>query len=152
MAITEYKKAIELDPAYPWAHNVLAQCLLWIYRLEGSVYHVKEAIRLNPLQPINYNVLGRVYYHLRQYEDAIRMQKKCIELMQKGPTTRWAPHLHLSMVYSELGRDEEARAHMKKVLEYYPGFNLKERRGAIFFKDPANTEREIEAFRKAGAP
>ena len=72
--------------------------------------------------------------------------------MQKVPyNPRW-PHLHLAMVYSELGRDEEARAHMKKVLEFYPRFNLEGRRRALFFKDPANSEREIEALRKAGAP
>jgi hypothetical protein len=41
---------------------------------------------------------------------------------------------------------------MKRALEYYPRFNLKERREAIFFKDPADMEREIVAFRKAGAP
>ena len=56
------------------------------------------------------------------------------------------------MVYSEFGRDEEARAHLNKVLEYDPGFNIEQRRNAIFCKDQANTEREIEALRKAGAP
>jgi tetratricopeptide (TPR) repeat protein len=152
MAITKYKKAIELSPENPWPRANLSLTLLWIYKLEEAVYHLKEAIRLNPLQPVHRINLGRLYYHLRQYEDAITMHKKAIELMKKVPTNPEWPHLHLAMVYSELGRDEDALAHMKKVLEYYPRFNLEERRGAIFFKDPANTEREIEALRKAGAP
>jgi TolB-like protein/class 3 adenylate cyclase/Tfp pilus assembly protein PilF len=151
-AITELKKALELDPTNPWSHAGLATVLIWIYRLEESVYHDKEAIRVNPLQPVHYLDLGRAYFHVRQYEDAIKMHEKAMELTKKTPFIQWAPHLHLAMVYSELGRDEDARAQMKKVLEYYPRFNLEERRGAIFFKDPANTEREIEALRKAGAP
>jgi hypothetical protein len=56
------------------------------------------------------------------------------------------------MVYSELGCGEDARTHMKTLIEYYPKFNLEDRRIALLFKDPANTEREIEALRKAGAP
>ena len=40
----------------------------------------------------------------------------------------------------------------KKVLEVWPRFNLEGRRRTLFFKDPAASEREIEALRKAGAP
>ncbi len=152
MAVTAYKKAIELEPADPWAHHSMARTFLWIYRLEESLYHHKESIRLNPLEPVYYIDFGRTYFHLRQYEDAIRTHKKVIELMQRVPSPPWWPHLHLAMVYSEFGRDEEARAHMKKLLEFFPKFNLEDRRKAIFFEDPANTEREIEALRKAGAP
>jgi adenylate cyclase len=151
-AIAEYKKAIELAPENPFAHTALGQCLLWIYRLEESLYHRKEAIRLSPLEPVNYLDAGRTYFHLRQYEDAIKMHKKVFELMQKSPMPAWWAHLHIAMVYSEIGRDEEARTHMKKLLEFYPKFNLEGRRRQLFFKDPANTEREIEALRKAGAP
>ena len=80
------------------------------------------------------------------------MQKKAIELMQVVPyNPRW-PHLHIAMAYSGFGRDEEARAHMKKLIELWPRFNLKERRRQFFFKDPVNSDREIEALRKAGAP
>jgi TolB-like protein/class 3 adenylate cyclase/Tfp pilus assembly protein PilF len=152
MAVTSLKKAIELDPANPWAHSEMVEGFTWINRLAEAVYHGKEAIRFDPFQPAHYLRLGRAYYHLRQYEDAIRMHKKVIELMQKVPYNPRFPHLHLAMVYSELGRDEEARAHIKKVLEFYPRFNLEDRRRALFFKDPADSEREIEALRKAGAP
>ena len=134
------------------AHYGIARTLFWIYRLEESVYHFKEAIRINPIQPFLYVDLGRTYFHLRQYEDAIRMHNKAFELMEKFPFPRWAAHLHIAMVYSELGRAKEAREHMKKLLEYLPRFNLEDRRKQIVFIDPANTEREIEALRKAGAP
>ena len=119
---------------------------------DKAVYHAKEAIRLDPLSPGHYIRLGRAYYHLRQYEDALRMHKKVIELMEKVTYTPHYPHIHLAMVYSELDRNEEAHANMKKVLEFSPKFNLEGRRRSLNFKDPADSEREIEALRKAGAP
>ncbi|CAB1076056.1 Adenylate cyclase (EC [Olavius algarvensis Delta 1 endosymbiont] len=152
ITLAEYKKAIELDSANCWNHSSIAGGYFWLYRLEEAVYHQKEAIRLNPLQPFFHLDLGRQYFHLRRYEDAIKIYDKVFDLMKKVPLNpRW-PHVHLAMIYSELGRYEEARTHMKKVLEYYPKFNLEDRRIAITFMDPANTEREIEALRKAGAP
>jgi TolB-like protein/Tfp pilus assembly protein PilF len=152
MAINELKKAIELNPTHSPNRSALAQSLLWIYKLEESVYHLKEAIRTSPLEPVYYIDQGRRYFHLKRYEDAIRMHKKALELSQRVPIPPWWPHLHIAMVYSELGREKEAREHMKKLLESHPKFNLKDRRNQIFFVDPANTEREIEALRKAGAP
>jgi TolB-like protein/class 3 adenylate cyclase/Tfp pilus assembly protein PilF len=152
MALTNLKKAVDVDPANPWAHSELSQGYFFSNMMEEAAYHGKEAVRLDPLAPTHSIRLGRAYYQLRQYEDAIRIQKKVIELGKKVPSNpRW-PHLHLAMNYAELGRAEEARAQMKKVLEYYPRFNLEERRRALFFKDPAATEREIEALRKAEAP
>jgi hypothetical protein len=41
---------------------------------------------------------------------------------------------------------------MEKLLEYYPDFNLEDRRKALHFKDQALIEREINGLRKAGAP
>jgi hypothetical protein len=72
---------------------------------------------------------------------------KKLPLIQDGGTSilRWF-RLSLPVI------DKDARAHMKRVLESYPRYNLEERRKTIFFKNPANTEREIEALRKAGAP
>ena len=101
---------------------------------------------------INYVRLGRAYFHLKQYEDAIRMHEKCSDLVQKGVGKSWWSHLHLAMVYGELGRESEDRAHMEKLLEYYPNFNLEDRRNSLHFKDPNLIDRELNALRKAGAP
>ena len=56
------------------------------------------------------------------------------------------------LLFGMMGRDEEARAHMKKVLEYDPRFNIEDRRKRNLFKDQALNERELDAHRKAGAP
>jgi hypothetical protein len=62
------------------------------------------------------------------------------------------PHIYYAMVYSKLDRDKEANNHMEKVLQYNPKFNLEARRRVSLFKNKEDTDREIEALRKAGAP
>ena len=61
------------------------------------------------------------------------------------------PHVYLSMVYSKLGRDGEAQYHMEKVIEENPRFNLESRSKASRLSKE-DTDREIDALRKAGAP
>jgi adenylate cyclase len=152
MAFPSYSRAVDLEPGNSRIRGEFSEFLTFMHKLPEAVYQGKKAIRLDPLSPANPLVLGRAYFHLRQYEDAIEMHKKSLELMKYIPFNPAWPHLHLSMVYSEFGRDEEAYAHMQKVLKFDPRFNLEERRNALFFKDPADADREIEALRKAGAP
>jgi hypothetical protein len=62
------------------------------------------------------------------------------------------PHVYFAMLYGKFGREQEAQYHMEKVLEYNPKFNLESRRKLSLFKNIEDTDREIEALRKAGAP
>ncbi|MDJ0987382.1 MAG: tetratricopeptide repeat protein [Desulfobacterales bacterium] len=152
LALSNFEKASALNPLNARAYSEAATCLTWIDKKQESISYYQKAIRLNPMGPGNYVRLGRAYYHLKQYEDAIRMHEKCLEIVQKGIGAKWWAHLHLAMVYGELGREAEARAHMEKLLEYWPKFNLEDRRKSLHFKDPTLIERELNALRKAGAP
>jgi hypothetical protein len=80
------------------------------------------------------------------------MFEKVFEICKEGGCNMKWPHLYLSMVYVELGRDKEARFHMQKVLEYDPSFNIEDRRKQNLYKDQALNERELAAHSKAGAP
>ena len=66
-------------------------------------------------------------------------------------TPNWLPtHLCLAVIYSELGREEEARAEAAEVLRLSPNFSVEGWRHRLPFKDPAETERFLAALRKAG--
>ena len=152
LALSNFDKATELNPLNDRAYSEAATCLTWIDREKESISYFNKAIRLNPMLSVNYIRLGRAYYHLKQYDDAIKMHEKCLELVQKGLGKKWWPHLHLAMVYGEIGQNKEAQAHMEKLIEYWPKFNLEERRKSLHFNDPTLIEREINALRIAGAP
>ena len=59
-------------------------------------------------------------------------------------------HLTLAAVYSELGREAEARAEAAEMLRINPKFSLEVHKERVPIKDPAMLERHIVALRKAG--
>jgi hypothetical protein len=59
-------------------------------------------------------------------------------------------HFNLAVIYSELGREEEAQAEVAEMLRISPTFSLETVRQNIPFKDPAALERHLAALRKAG--
>jgi adenylate cyclase len=59
-------------------------------------------------------------------------------------------HLTLAAVYSELGKEVEARAEAAEVLRLNPNFSLEVHRQRMPIKDPAVLERHLAALRKAG--
>ncbi|MGH9428979.1 MAG: tetratricopeptide repeat protein, partial [Terriglobia bacterium] len=59
-------------------------------------------------------------------------------------------HFTLAAVYSELGREAEARTEAAEVLRINPKFSLEVHKQRAPIKDPAMLERQIAALRKAG--
>ena len=56
----------------------------------------------------------------------------------------------MAVIYSELGREEEARTEVAEVLRINPNFSLKVFKQRLPYKDPAEVERYVAALRKAG--
>lgn len=59
-------------------------------------------------------------------------------------------HAYLTASYSELGREEEARAEAAEVVRLSPQTSFKDWRPRLPYKDQAVLDRFIEALRKAG--
>ena len=152
-AITEYKKAVVLDPNDPLAYWYLGRALFFNGQPNEAIPLFKKAMRLHPYSAWYFPmILGKVYYHSGRYEDALAMFEQVFEMCKQGGCNLKWGHLYLSMVLIELGRDEEARAHMQKLLEHDPSFNIEDRRKQNLYKNQAMNERELAAHRKAGAP
>jgi tetratricopeptide (TPR) repeat protein len=81
-----------------------------------------------------------------QYKEAIAALKGALT---RNPNFLPA-HLVLAAVYSELGREEEARAEAGEILRLSPAFSLEVLRQRLPYKDPAVSERHLAALRKAG--
>jgi hypothetical protein len=59
-------------------------------------------------------------------------------------------HLTLAAVYSELGKEAEARAEAAAVLRINPNWSLEVWKQRVPYKDPAMLERVFAALHKAG--
>jgi adenylate cyclase len=146
-AIAEGERAIALDPNYAGGYAILGAILSMAGRPEEAIGLIEKALRLSPRYPVTYLFfLGYAYRLTERYEETITVQKS---VLTRNPDYLDA-HLELAIMYSELGRGEEARAEAAEVLRISPQFSLEVWRQRIPFEDQAEVERWLAALRKAG--
>ncbi len=146
-AIAEAEKAVALDPNYADAYVTLAEILSFAGRPQEAMSLVEQAMRLNPRYPFSYLwALGHAYRLVGRLQEAIIALKRVV---MRNPDQITA-HVFLAVIYSELGREEEARAEVAEILRISPHYSLEVVRQRIPYKDPALLERQVAALRKAG--
>jgi tetratricopeptide (TPR) repeat protein len=146
-AIGEAEKIIALAPNLADGYYALGFVLNWAGRPEEAIGLVEKAQRLDPRNFDFYCLaLGQSYRLTRRYEEAIAAYKRTIQFNPNQP----GPHAFLATIYSELGREEEARAEVGELLRISPNYSVESGRQRLPFKDPAEVERVLDGLRKAG--
>jgi tetratricopeptide (TPR) repeat protein len=103
-------------------------------------------MRLNPRYPGWYlNFLGLAYSLPGRYEEALTVVKSALTRIPDLDT-----HAMLAFLYSELGREEEARMEAAEILRMSPNFSVEAYVQMLPFKNLADSERTLAALRKAG--
>jgi tetratricopeptide (TPR) repeat protein len=147
-AIAEMEQVIALAPNDATGYAGLAWLLSVVGKKEEALRSSEQAQRLGPPALLSaYDLsLGFAYYFLGHYEQAIPHLKKWLILYP----AHCLAHTTLAAIYSELGREAEARAEVAAVLRINPNFSLEVNKQREPIKDPAISERHIAALRKAG--
>jgi adenylate cyclase len=78
-AEAEFKKALELNPGYPQAHQYYADFVKSFGRFEEALREMKEALILDPLSYSANTGIGHVLYLSRQYDKAIDHYRQVVE-------------------------------------------------------------------------
>jgi adenylate cyclase len=148
-ALDAAERSLMLDPGSAWAMWRYARVLSFSGRPGEAIPLLEKAIRLNPLGPSSfYGDLGLSLRLLGRFEEAVAAYKKAI---QRSPNDFWF-HAHLAVVYTAMGRDEEARAEAAEVTRINPKFSLEWFSKTSLLKDRSAVEKAVEALRKAGLP
>lgn len=139
----EFKRAIELNPNYATAHHWYAEHLMWRGRFEEALGESERARELDPLSLIIAADNGATLFYARQYDKAIIQFTAVRDLdpqfpraalissayIQEGKlpeamavieemSTKSAWHWSmLSYVQSKLGKQKEAEAALRKLVE-----------------------------------
>src|SRR5713101_8016621 len=93
-SISEFQRAIALNPNYATAHHWYGNGpLLALGRFEEAIAEGKRAIELDPLSPIINADLGQNLYIARRYDEAIAQLRKTLEI---DPTFYYA-HYNLGI-------------------------------------------------------
>jgi tetratricopeptide (TPR) repeat protein len=146
-AMAEMERAIALDPNEADGYAFLAETLSRVGRPEDAITMVEQALRRKPfVADWHLDSVGTAYYLAGKPEEAIAPLK---QYLARYPNFLGA-HLNLAAVYSELGREAEARAEAAEVLRLNPNYSLEVHKQRVPVKDPAMLERHLAALRKAG--
>lgn len=116
----EFRRAIELNPNYPPAHQQLGNCCLnGMSRFDESIAEGKIAEELDPLSPIISADSVLNLYLARRFDEALVQADRAIAL---DPTFH-STYLHLASIYEAKGMYKEAVAAARKALAVndFPG-------------------------------
>jgi tetratricopeptide (TPR) repeat protein len=144
-ALTELKRAIDLNGSDAEALAGLLSVLLWAGDIQGAVAAgetlAKFQIGLMPTEAFH---LGTAYILASRPQDTIRLLENAVDRNRANMYTYAA----LAMAYGEAGRNAEAERHAAIIRERFPTFS-REEFGSLL-RDPAAKERLSTALKKAG--
>jgi eukaryotic-like serine/threonine-protein kinase len=109
-AQTEFKRSLQLAPAYPTANHWYAEYLMTMGRPEEAIAKIKHSRELDPLSLIINTAVGWSLYFARRYDEAIEQLRMTVELDQNYPVAHWI----LGLAYRKTGRYEMAIAEGEK--------------------------------------
>ncbi|MCF8374268.1 MAG: tetratricopeptide repeat protein [Bacteroidales bacterium] len=112
-AIKYLKRAIDLNPDFVSAYDLLGRAYFNINKYEDAIEYYSKLIEIDPNYLYVYNNIGAAYLQINKYGDAIRFFKKEIEV---NPDNAVAC-LNIAVAYQFSGEYEEALLYNKKVLE-----------------------------------
>ena len=154
-AIAEGEKALILGPTNAQAHALLAVSMNDVGRFDDAIRLVEKAMRLHPYYPAYYlSWLGGGYRMTGRYEAALSVYNQLLDRSLKGEFPVVDAHVYLVDLYAEIGKEDEARAHVAEIFKIKPEFSLKRIRSinTYDYTDPALLERRLKVLRKAGIP
>jgi tetratricopeptide (TPR) repeat protein len=146
-ALAEMERAVALGPTEAMSYAALAEVLSCVGRSEEALETATQALRLKPqLADFHLAGVGTAYAMAGRYKEAVAPLQR---YLSRYPNIL-PVHLMLAVVYSELGKEAEARAEAAEVLRLNPQFSLEVHKQRVPIKDPATLERHLAALRKAG--
>jgi tetratricopeptide (TPR) repeat protein len=147
-AIAAFEQAVMLDENYVCGQMLLAFGLSQVGRVQEAVQVGERALSLKALPSDDRCLFGvaDAYALAGRLEETVALEQRLLKQFPNLLTS----HLSLAAIYSQLGREAEARAEITEVLRINPQFSLEVHKQRMPLKDPATLERHIAALRKAG--
>jgi len=152
-AISEYGKALELNPNNVIAHHRLGFLL---YQVKGQsaegMNHLLTAYKLDAQDPrIEYD-LGMAYLHQAKLDEAIRLLSEAIRRAPNGLDDQYEPvqmRLHLSQALVAAGQSKQAEPLLMEALRFNPNHPEVHYRLALVQADLGGTDEALAHYTKA---
>jgi adenylate cyclase len=145
------ERALELNPNDPVVQGFTGQVRTFLGDQDRALGCFETALRLNPGDPMAFAFLhGSATAHLLagRFEEAVAFATRAAhENANFNPIFRV-----LAASYAQLGKMEEARKAVGRLLELDPGTSIARQRARLPFQDRAQFERLLDGLRMAGLP
>ena len=140
-AVSEYQKAITLNPDPAVYHADLSRCYFHLQKAERAESSAKEALKRDPNQASALMVLGRLNDHKGRHQEAVVEFEKALHHHPADPQL----HLHLAQSYGKLNDEAMQAYHLGRFLR----LDLKPREAIREFKRAQELiDDENELFRQ----
>ena len=116
----DLRRAVELNPNYPAAHQFLADYLKAMGRFDEATAEMRSALELDPLSLAINTGLGHVLYLARDYDAAITQYRKALELDPKFVLA----HLWFGRPYLQKGMFREAIEEVQQAVSLSGGSTM----------------------------
>lgn len=147
-AVIEYDRSIALNPNSAGVLADSTEVLVYMGRMDKAVERIQAAIRLNPHHPDWYLwTLAWAQYFAGDYEAGLEALQNMADMPNLARRTQAA-------LLVRLGRVEEARTAIARLLEKAPDYSIKLQRHSLVgkFRDPVFAERFLDDLHTAGLP
>jgi Flp pilus assembly protein TadD len=115
-AAQEWRKAVELDPSQPTAHNNLGVALAETGKIREAAAHYLKALELSPRYPDAHNNLGELLAGMGKTDDAVAHFRRAVE----ADPGHAAAHANLGSVLARRGDLDLAIRHFRRAIELQP--------------------------------
>jgi adenylate cyclase len=149
-AVVHAERALALDTNSFLVLEFSACALMYSCRGKEALAVLEKAKRLNPSYPFMPIHLCWVYLLLGRYEEAFEQAQKAVERNRQFVFSQFVAQLLLAATCNLTGREAEARAAARKVLDISPNFSVERWRNNLAFKDNDQIDLAMSAWRKAG--
>jgi len=119
-AQTQFKRSLELNPAYPTANHWYAEYVMTMGHCDEAIARMKKSQELDPLSLIISVAIGWAFYMARRSDDSIEQLQRTVELEPHYPVTYWI----LGLLLRKMGRHDEAIAEGEKGVKLSGGSPL----------------------------
>ncbi len=109
----EFRRAIELEPNNPTAHEWYGHYLIVTGRMPEAELEMSHALELDPVSPLFNTTRAETFYYAHQYDQAIEQARRTIEAYPNF----WLAYFWLGSAYREKKMYSEAVSQFRRARE-----------------------------------
>jgi tetratricopeptide (TPR) repeat protein len=110
------KKAVQLDPKLPLAHQLLGELYLYQSKITEASAQFEQELAINPGNPVAYYKLADADFRLQKFDDAEKLLQRSIWL----DATSTGPYILMGKVLAKKGEPELAVRSLQRALSMDP--------------------------------